>query len=496
MSYITRAKISPEDTSANYLESKIIAGTNVTIDNNDSTLTINTTGEANTASNVGSTGDARVFSQKVGTDLEFRGIRAGTNISVTENGNDIIIDAFDVQDEAKSLYVDGNSTASGTPDGSSAHPFLTIQEAVNVATAQRNVIKIYPATYTAGADYSALTSIYDLYFIGTNRDTCIVNGQFNIYPTTGSTNFNVVLQNLTVTENGTEVIAVQPNSTETITLVADNCELFQQGDGAVLFSNNGGINATFVNSRLISDESQANTTIPAVNFDSTGATTAYLTFKNSTYGVVPESTAGVDIGVTTDSTVYLTTDNQSMPLKGVNTITGTLSLQLVYGRNPVKTSVVDTDVVVIRDSAETHLQKEVSFLNFKNSLNITSSLATLTDVQFATGEPTDGDILKYNGGASKWVSASSLPVVDIYTSTPQALTTSNEIAVANLGTAITFTLPTAVGIKGKIFRIKNIGVGLLTITPDGAETIDGTTLSLSQWESVDICSDGANWFIL
>lgn len=67
-------------------------------------------------------------------------------------------------------------------------------------------------------------------------------------------------------------------------------------------------------------------------------------------------------------------------------------------------------------------------------------------------------------------------------------------------TANTFTvsLPTAVGITGRVYVIKNSGTGVITVDPNGAQTIDGLsayTLAV-QYESITVMSNGANWIVI
>ena len=61
----------------------------------------------------------------------------------------------------------------------------------------------------------------------------------------------------------------------------------------------------------------------------------------------------------------------------------------------------------------------------------------------------------------------------------------------------TVSLPTAVGITGRVYVIKNSGTGTITIDPNGAQTIDGLsayTLAV-RYESITIMSNGANWIV-
>jgi len=75
----------------------LVAGTNVSLSNNANEITINATGgsgEANTSSNMGTgTDGVGLATAKVGVDLPFKRLKAGTNISFTEETNDVIINA-------------------------------------------------------------------------------------------------------------------------------------------------------------------------------------------------------------------------------------------------------------------------------------------------------------------------------------------------------------------------------------------------------------------
>lgn len=62
----------------------------------------------------------------------------------------------------------------------------------------------------------------------------------------------------------------------------------------------------------------------------------------------------------------------------------------------------------------------------------------------------------------------------------------------------TVTLPTAVGIEGQYFIIKNSGTGVITVDGYSSETIDGAANKLLavQNESITVVSNDTNWIIV
>ncbi len=99
-----------------------------------------------------------------------------------------------------------------------------------------------------------------------------------------------------------------------------------------------------------------------------------------------------------------------------------------------------------------------------------------------------GDLTTVFGGA---ISTNYVAKTSTYTAT---------VADNTIDCTGTFTLslPTASGITGRIYNIKNSGTGTLTIDPSGSETIDGSTtlVSVIQYSTYTIKSDGTNWIII
>ena len=120
----------------------------------------------------------------------------------------------------------------------------------------------------------------------------------------------------------------------------------------------------------------------------------------------------------------------------------------------------------------------------------------MADFQDGTGTPitTEDTIASYLGGLLETATLSSAP----YTGATATTTFSSprEIINCTTGTFSVF-LPTAVGIAGTSYTLKNSGAGIITLDADGTETIDGNLdIQLTQYQSITVVSDGTNFFII
>ena len=81
----------------------------------------------------------------------------------------------------------------------------------------------------------------------------------------------------------------------------------------------------------------------------------------------------------------------------------------------------------------------------------------------------------------------------VVTKTVNATLVQEDTILCN-GAAMTLTLPTAVGITGHTFTIKNVNAVSLPLATTSSQTIDGAAPgTLAQWAYFTVMSDGANW---
>lgn len=99
-----------------------------------------------------------------------------------------------------------------------------------------------------------------------------------------------------------------------------------------------------------------------------------------------------------------------------------------------------------------------------------------------------------------WVSGSAVSSTTLpFTNQTSTYAIDNTDCVVNCTSGtFTVTLPTAVGLEGQYFIVKNRGTGVITVDGYGVETIDGLANKLLavQNESIMVISDGANWIIV
>lgn len=128
------------------------------------------------------------------------------------------------------------------------------------------------------------------------------------------------------------------------------------------------------------------------------------------------------------------------------------------------------------------------------------SATTTVNVSSATA-PTSGQVLTATSStAATWQTPSGGGItrnINVISSTTAAASTSLTDYVYLCTSTITLTMPSAVGNKNR-YTVKNNGLGVITINTTSSQLIDGslTFVINSQYNSIDLISDGTNWNII
>jgi hypothetical protein len=160
-----------------------------------------------------------------------------------------------------------------------------------------------------------------------------------------------------------------------------------------------------------------------------------------------------------------------------------------------------TNVVIINNNGSI---TALGSLNIGGSsqfqVNSSGNVIKLNNIttSFPSSQGAAGTVLRNDGsGNLSWATAGNTTFNVTTMSTSQALVaTTHDIVLVTAG--VTITLPTAVGISGKVFNIKRTGASAVTVATTSSQTIDGSTTYVLNTanQNLTVVSNGANWFIL
>lgn len=126
----------------------------------------------------------------------------------------------------------------------------------------------------------------------------------------------------------------------------------------------------------------------------------------------------------------------------------------------------------------------------------TNNIEVISGTTLSIGTPSDGTVTRAKCATGGFGSLNVVSKTANYT-----VTSSDDLILCDSsGGAFTLTLPTAVGIGGRVYEIKKTDSSFTAVTIDGngSETLDGSTTTTlnTQYESIKIVSDNSNWQIV
>ena len=179
---------------------------------------------------------------------------------------------------------------------------------------------------------------------------------------------------------------------------------------------------------------------------------------------------------------------------GAGAITGTGLKILEGGATPTLYGIFSVADLSTADKTYTFPNRSLTIDNLT-----TSSTTNLTGFIKGNGSVLSADNSTYykSGDSPSFTTLTHTGIKEKYrliTSADSLVATDDFVAVT--GTT-TITLPTAVGIQGTVYTIKNTGTAIVTIATTSSQTIDGVTTYVIRTTNsgVQIISDNANWLV-
>ena len=367
-------------------------------------------------------------------------------------------------DNLVDLYVDGNRTNTYTEEGSITKPYKTIDAAYTYVNAQAVLAAAagdfttarYNVIVSAG-EYTDNLTINNPYYINTQLNGAVISGTIDIDTTmqsapAGGDNYPK-LDFSGSTRGNRAYRGKQAQITGKISLTRNNDSL---------------IYMCFAGIDLACD-------IEAVD-----AGTWIIDFQNA-YG---SDSAKSITGTFTDATSYILVESQ--------------------GQNKLKHTWVGK---VIFYNVEGMTFYNINTTPFSQNASIKNSTFNGTvSMPSATAKNLSLDLISYNSFIDTTPTDTNYTIEKLGTETLSYIAkTANYTITAEddrlecTANSFTITSPTAVGITGKIYGVKNSGTGTITVATTSTQGIDGVTDSsttLVRWDNLKVMSNGASWIIV
>jgi len=162
----------------------------------------------------------------------------------------------------------------------------------------------------------------------------------------------------------------------------------------------------------------------------------------------------------------------------------------------------------LKQAEVTHTASAVNYLSFTGAITTgnptISVLGTDTNIGLNLQTKGSGNLIIPNGnvGIGTTAPTSKLHIAGSVTHAYVAKTANytadaTDYLINCTTNSFTVTLPTAVGITGRVYNIKNSGTGVITVATTSSQTIDGvTTQGVNSLDNLKVMSDGANYIII